>query len=118
MLLQRLNISWNKQQKKRIEYAGKHRLFYAINIGFLREYKKTRQPKFFFYNQNTLVGCLAQLARASALHAEGQGFESLNIHHRLVVCKMPAYAGIFYHFTRKLYIHLIFYINQHWGFYT
>ena len=26
-------------------------------------------------------GCLAQLARASALHAEGQGFESLNIHH-------------------------------------
>ena len=35
------------------------------------------------------------MARASALHAEGQGFESLNIHHRLVVCKMPAYAGIF-----------------------
>ena len=28
-----------------------------------------------------LFGCLAQLARASALHAEGQGFESLNTHH-------------------------------------
>ena len=26
-------------------------------------------------------GCLAQLARASALHAEGQGFKSLNTHH-------------------------------------
>ena len=25
-------------------------------------------------------GCLAQLARASALHAEGQEFKSLNIH--------------------------------------
>ena len=30
-------------------------------------------------------GCLAQLARASALHAEGQGFESLNIHHEILL---------------------------------
>ena len=29
-------------------------------------------------------GELAQLARASALHAEGQGFESLILHHREV----------------------------------
>ena len=30
---------------------------------------------------NTVLGELAQLARASALHAEGQGFESLILHH-------------------------------------
>ena len=29
-----------------------------------------------------LFGCLAQLARASALHAEGQEFKSLNTHHK------------------------------------
>ena len=30
---------------------------------------------------NHFYGELAQLARASALHAEGQGFESLILHH-------------------------------------
>ena len=57
----------------------------------------TRQYKNFFYNQSTLVGHLAQLARASALHAEGQGFESLNVHHRLVVCNCPPRAGSFFY---------------------
>ena len=57
--------------------------------------KKTRQREIFIYNQSTFVGCLAQLARASALHAEGQGFKSLNIHHRLVVCKLPIFMGGF-----------------------
>ena len=28
-------------------------------------------------------GCLAQLIRASRLHREGRGFESLNIHHKI-----------------------------------
>ena len=32
-----------------------------------------------------MLGCLAQLARASALHAEGQGFESLNTHHEILL---------------------------------
>ena len=31
-------------------------------------------------------GCLAQLARASRLHREGQEFESLNIHHKQEKC--------------------------------
>ena len=57
----------------------------------------TRQYKNFFYNQSTLVGHLAQLARASALHAEGQGFESLNVHHRLVVCNRPRKWAVFLH---------------------
>ena len=38
-------------------------------------------------------GCLAQLARASALHAEGQGFESLNIHHKLVGVRFIVHAN-------------------------
>ena len=33
---------------------------------------------------NMFFGELAQLARASALHAEGQGFESLILHQREV----------------------------------
>ena len=63
--------------------------FWGGKCRFLPSTKNSRQPKILIYNQNTFVGCLAQLARASALHAEGQGFESLNIHHRLVVCKNP-----------------------------
>ena len=39
-----------------------------------------------------MYGCLAQLARASALHAEGQGFESLNIHQE----RQNAPNGAFY----------------------
>ena len=59
--------------------------------------KNTRQYEKIFYNQSTLVGHLAQLARASALHAEGQGFESLNVHHRLVVCNRPHLWAVFLH---------------------
>ena len=45
--------------------------------------KKTGQVE-----KNTLIfvhrfGCLAQLIRASRLHREGRGFESLNIHHKI-----------------------------------
>ena len=38
-----------------------------------------RDPKF-YDNINTFLGGLAQLARASALHAEGRGFESHSLH--------------------------------------
>ena len=66
--------------------------------GFFLGIKKCGQCDFFIYNQNTFVGRLAQLARASALHAEGQGFESLNVHHRLVVCELPTKVGSFFTF--------------------
>ena len=77
-----------------------------VNAGKFGFLQKTRQCEILIYNQNTFVGCLAQLARASALHAEGQGFESLNIHHRLVVCKLPGVVGQFF---------ILFICNQ--GFY-
>ena len=34
-----------------------------------------------------VLGELAQLARASALHAEGQGFESPILHQVIISCK-------------------------------
>ena len=40
-----------------------------------------------------LFGPVAQLARASALHAEGQGFESPRVHHNELV----AINGRFFH---------------------
>ena len=39
-----------------------------------------------------LSACLAQLARASRLHREGQEFESLNIHQKY----KPAFAGFYF----------------------
>ena len=41
-------------------------------------------PKF-YDNINTFLGGLAQLARASALHAEGRGFESHVLHHKEMI---------------------------------
>ena len=41
-----------------------------------------------------LFGGLAQLARASALHAEGQGFESLILHHYREVAQLGRAFGL------------------------
>ncbi len=50
------------------------KVFILVFLGILKNFVK---PKLEF----RLIGGLAQLARASALQAEGQGFESLNLHY-------------------------------------
>ena len=52
------------------------------NYFYWTKEKNILSYKYFF-------GCLAQLARASRLHREGQEFESLNIHQKF----KPANAG-------------------------
>lgn len=50
------------------------KVFIFVFLGILKNLIK---PKL----KLRLIGGLAQLARASALQAEGQGFESLNLHY-------------------------------------
>ncbi len=40
-----------------------------------------RKNILYYLSAETAIGCLAQLIRASRLHREGRGFESLNTHH-------------------------------------
>ena len=43
-----------------------------------------RKNILYYSSAETAIGCLAQLIRASRLHREGRGFESLNTHHEFV----------------------------------
>ena len=55
-----------------------------------REFE-SRQARHFFCPRTAAPGRLAQMVRASALHAEGRGFESLTAHH---MPYRPATSGL------------------------
>ena len=65
----------------------------------------------YFVSNVVTFGELAQLARASALHAGGQGFESLILHH--YDFKNPTMD--FFHFFVDNRIFLIYNLNCRWG---
>ena len=55
-------------------------------------------------------GCLAQLIRASRLHREGRGFESLNIHHKISLTNAVSLRN--FSATRSLVRSVAFFIAQ------
>ena len=70
-----------------------------------------------YFTSNVIAfGELAQLARALALHARGQGFESLILHHKYINWGNPIF--LFYEFlvikknkTFNIIFHLFFLFN-------
>ena len=78
------NLEWTTS-KGNMEYSAKRGRFIHTEEWSMKIKKTLDKWKNILYYLSAVsaIGCLAQLIRASRLHREGRGFESLNTHQKI-----------------------------------